>query len=176
MSSLKQTIGNEARPRKPGLHTGDMVWRVRQTREELSTIQGTPAQRSAEPSSKCTAGGRFLRTGDISKDKVYSLLLSTTSPNREEGKESHVPVQESACTEAQRCDCGWRFEDRSSLLVQTGNVCWGGWRCSCPFLQAVNMCSFCLTLLTSLELGGRDWGRHVWEYWQRDGYISYLLM
>lgn len=117
MSSLKQTIGNEARPRKPGLHTGDMVWRVRQTREELSTIQGTPAQRSAEPSSKCTAGGRFLTTGDISKDKVYSLLLSTTSPNREEGKESHVPVQESACTEAQRCDCGWRIEDLEQMSV-----------------------------------------------------------
>lgn len=57
MSSLKQTIGNKARPSKPGLHTGDVVWKGRQTSRELTTIQVIDAIRDLQ-SKAVTAQGR----------------------------------------------------------------------------------------------------------------------
>lgn len=66
MSPLKQATGNKPRPRKPGLHTADTVWRGRRTSRELTITQVTGAMTDLW-SQVVAAQGRegFLGVSDI---------------------------------------------------------------------------------------------------------------
>lgn len=68
-------MGNKARPSKPGLHTGDVVWRGRQTSRELTTIQVIDAIRDLQ-SNAVTAQWREAFSEQVTSDgTMYTAYL-----------------------------------------------------------------------------------------------------